>query len=153
MPDESAGLSIGEVAARTGVAASALRYYESEGLIRSSRTAGNQRRFSRAMLRRVAVIRAGQAAGIPLGRIREQLDALPNDRTPTKRDWARFAETWRAELEARMLRLEQLRDRLTSCIGCGCLSLSTCDLLNPDDRAAALGSGPRYLLGDEPGRT
>ncbi len=150
MPEETAGLSIGEVSARTGVAASALRFYESEGLISSSRTAGNQRRFPRGMLRRVAVIRAGQAAGIPLARIREQLETLPDERTPTKRDWERFAQTWRAELEARMRRLEQLRDRLTSCIGCGCLSLSQCGLLNPDDRAAALGSGPRYLLGDEP---
>ncbi len=143
-------LTIGELASRSGVATSALRFYEAEGLISSQRTDGNQRRYARATLRRVAVIRAGQVAGLTLGRIREALATLPDARTPNTSDWARLSRTWRDGLEDRIAELERLRDKLTDCIGCGCLSLRTCGLLNDGDRAAAKGPGARYLLGDEP---
>jgi MerR family transcriptional regulator, redox-sensitive transcriptional activator SoxR len=150
MPVRHPELTIGELASRSGVATSALRFYEAEGLIESHRTDGNQRRYDRAMLRRVALVRAGTAAGIPLRRIHAALGHLPHDRTPTKRDWQRLSRAWRRDVDERIERLEALRDRLTSCIGCGCLSLATCSLFNPDDVAASRGSGPRYLLGDEP---
>jgi MerR family redox-sensitive transcriptional activator SoxR len=143
-------LTIGEVARRSGVASSALRFYESEGLLTSRRTDGNQRRYPRSTLRRVALIHAGRAAGIPLAGIRAALETLPATRTPTKRDWERLSRAWAADVDARIAELEQLRDDLTSCIGCGCLSLRACTLFNPGDRAARFGSGPRYLLGDEP---
>lgn len=150
MPEPSDLLTIGVMAERSGVATSALRFYEAEGLISSTRTEGNQRRFARATLRRVAVIRAGQAAGIQLARIRAAFDQLPNERAPTKTDWVRLAEAWRSDLDERIAQLEGLRDDLASCIGCGCLSITNCALFNSGDRAARLGSGPRYLMGDKP---
>ncbi len=141
-------LSIGEVAERTGVTVSALRFYEAEGLISSTRSAGGQRRFAREVLRRVAFVRIAQQIGLSLDEIAGALAALPDERTPTPADWARLSRTWRAALDERIKLLELVRDDLTSCIGCGCLSLHTCRLYNPDDRARVLGQGPRYLLGD-----
>jgi len=138
-------LTIGETASRSGVAASALRFYEAAGLISSTRTSGNQRRYERSTLRRIALIQAGKAAGIPLDEIHEALAALPNERTPTKRDWARLSGRWRDDLDRRIATLEALRDRLDGCIGCGCLSLRKCRLLNRDDEAAARGAGAHYL--------
>jgi MerR family redox-sensitive transcriptional activator SoxR len=143
-------LSIGELSARSGLAHSALRFYEDEGLIHSERTAGNQRRFPRAELRRVAFIRAAQQVGLSLDEIRDALHRLPEGRTPTKADWARLSASWRHRLDERIAELERLRDGLTSCIGCGCLSLRRCALSNPRDVAAAHGTGARYLLGDTP---
>ena len=142
--------TISEVAARSGVAPSALRFYEEKGLISSRRTSGNQRRFERAILRRVAVIRAAQRIGIPLATIGDALGTLPDERTPTRRDWERLSRQWREDLDARIAELELLRKRLASCIGCGCLSLKNCALFNPADRAARRGPGPRYLMGDKP---
>jgi MerR family redox-sensitive transcriptional activator SoxR len=142
-----ADLSIGEIAARSGVAPSALRFYEREGLIRSERTLGNQRRYERAVLRRLAFIQAGRAAGVPLERIGVALSALPSSRTPTRRDWERLSKRWREDLEARIATLQALHDRLNTCIGCGCLSIDKCELLNPEDEAAAKGAGAQYLLG------
>ncbi len=144
-------LSIGEVAERTGVARSALRFYEAEGLIHSTRTAGGQRRYARDVLRRVSFVKVAQQVGLQLDEIREALDSLPQRRTPTQRDWQRLSQAWRPRIEARIALLERLRDQLDSCIGCGCLSLRTCRMLNPDDSAAALGPGPRWLLDGEPG--
>jgi MerR family redox-sensitive transcriptional activator SoxR len=141
-------LPIGETAARSGVAPSALRFYESEGLIRSRRTAGNQRRYERPMLRRIAFIQAGRAAGIPLGEIRAALATLPTERTPSRRDWERLSREWRDDLDRRIATLQALRGRLTTCIGCGCLSIDACELLNPDDEAAELGAGAHYLEED-----
>jgi MerR family transcriptional regulator, redox-sensitive transcriptional activator SoxR len=138
-------LSIGEVAGRSGVAASTLHYYETEGLITSSRTAGNQRRYPRDVLRRLGVIKAAQRVGIPLAEIRDALDTLPGDRTPNDADWRRLAKGWQDGLNDRIRRLELLRDRLTGCIGCGCLSVKACPLLNPDDKVADKGAGPVYL--------
>src|SRR6266436_520241 len=138
-------LTIGELSARSGVAASALRFYEREGLIAARRTDGNQRRYPGVTLRRVALVQAGKAAGIPLERIRAALDALPGRKTPTKRDWERLSGNWRRELDERIATLEAIRGRLTTCIGCGCLSLRTCALLNPDDEAGSLGGGAHYL--------
>ena len=139
------GLTIGEVAARSGVAHSALRFYEAKGLIRSRRSDGNQRRFDRAVLRRIALLQAGRAAGIPLSRIAAALATLPDERTPNRRDWDRLSRAWRADLDERIAVLEAVRDRLADCIGCGCLSLDTCSLLNPDDEAASTGAGARSL--------
>lgn len=130
------------------VAASALRYYEREGLIRSTRTSGNQRRYHRSELRRVAFIRIAQQIGVSLEEIREALAALPENRTPTKADWARLSAQWRGRLQERIALLERLRDQLTGCIGCGCLSLQRCRLVNTGDRLAATGTGPRMLLGE-----
>ncbi len=141
-------LTIGDVAARSGVAPSALRFYEDEGLIAAHRTTGNQRRYDRAMLRRIALIQAGRAAGIPLERIRAALATLPADRTPTRRDWGRLSRGWREDLDRRIATLEALRTRLTTCIGCGCLSIDACELLNPDDEAGRAGSGAHYLKRD-----
>ncbi len=141
----SSDLTVGQVALRSGVAASALHFYEAEGLIRSARTAGNQRRYSREVLRRVAFIRASQAVGIPLRRIKEALDRLPDERTPTRRDWERLSAAWRDDLDQRITALQHLRDRLTGCIGCGCLSLGLCKLVNPGDRLRDQGPGPRNL--------
>jgi MerR family transcriptional regulator, redox-sensitive transcriptional activator SoxR len=138
-------LTIGEVASRSGVAPSALRFYEEEGLIVSRRTTGNQRRYERAVLRRVALIQAGRAAGIPLERIRAALSSLPAHRTPTRRDWERLSRGWREDIDRRIATLEALRNRLTTCIGCGCLSIDACALLNPDDEAAQIGAGAHYL--------
>jgi MerR family redox-sensitive transcriptional activator SoxR len=138
-------LTVGQVAARSGVAVSALHFYEAEGLLHSTRSAGNQRRFPREALRRVAFIRASQAVGIPLRRIKDALDRLPDGRTPTRRDWERLSAAWRDDLDQRIVDLQHLRDRLSGCIGCGCLSLGLCKLMNPDDRAAQQGPGPRNL--------
>jgi MerR family redox-sensitive transcriptional activator SoxR len=141
-------LSIGELSARTGVATSALRFYESVDLIASERTDGNQRRYERATIRRIAFVQAGKAAGIPLAEIQAALATLPTTRAPTRRDWERLSKRWRADLERRIETLEGLRDRLTGCIGCGCLSLDTCKLLNPGDEAGALGPGAHWLLSE-----
>ena len=146
MPQE---LTIGELSLRSGVSASALRFYEREGLIESRRTDGNQRRYPPVTLRRVALVQAGKSSGIPLRRIHEALATLPAGKAPTKRDWERLSRTWRAELDERIRTLEAIRGRLTTCIGCGCLSLRTCGLFNPDDQAAAAGPGARYLVPDE----
>ena len=138
--------TIGELSARSGVPASALRFYEREGLIDAGRTEGNQRRYATVTLRRVALIQAGKSAGVPLERIRTALDTLPAGKQPTKRDWERLSRSWRAELDERIATLEAIRGRLTTCIGCGCLSLKTCGLLNPGDEAAAAGPGAHYLV-------
>lgn len=143
-------LAIGELAARTGVAPSALRFYEAEGLITSTRDAGDRRRYEPITLRRVAFIRVAQAVGLSLDEIRSALTSLPQSRTPTKADWARLSAKWKPRLDRQIADLTNLRNELTSCIGCGCLSLRSCKLYNPDDRAARLGAGARYLLGDEP---
>jgi MerR family redox-sensitive transcriptional activator SoxR len=139
-------LTIGELSARSGVAPSALRFYEQEGLISSQRTGGNQRRYERSELRRVSFIRIAQQVGISLERIRAALAELPESRTPTKSDWEKLSRQWRAELDERIGMLERLRDNLTGCIGCGCLSLKSCALYNPGDVLARDGSGPRRLL-------
>jgi MerR family redox-sensitive transcriptional activator SoxR len=143
-------LSIGDVAERTGVATSALRFYEKEGLVGAVRSDGGQRRYHREVLRRVAFIRIAQRVGLSLDEIRAALASLPDERTPTKADWARLSQSWRPQLDEQIALLERLRDNLTSCIGCGCLSLKACALFNPDDAAATYGEGPRFLLGDEP---
>jgi MerR family redox-sensitive transcriptional activator SoxR len=142
----TAELTIGELSGRSGVTASALRFYERQGLIASRRTDGNQRRYERATLRRVALVQAGKAAGVPLERIRQALDTLPDRRTPTKRDWERLSRSWARELDERIETLWAIRGRLTTCIGCGCLSLKTCGLLNPGDEAAASGPGAHYFI-------
>jgi MerR family redox-sensitive transcriptional activator SoxR len=139
-------LTIGELAHRSGVAQSALRYYERLGLIRAGRTSGNQRRYERAELRRVAFIRIAQQVGISLEEIKTALDSLPDSRTPTRADWARLSARWQSKLNERISVLERLRDELTGCIGCGCLSLQRCRLYNPEDQLAAVGAGPRLLL-------
>jgi MerR family redox-sensitive transcriptional activator SoxR len=141
-------LTIGELSHRSGVAPSALRFYEAQGLIGAHRTSGNQRRYDRATLRRVALIQAGRAAGIPLEEIRAALETLPSQRTPTRRDWERLSRGWRADIAHRIATLQALRNRLTTCIGCGCLSIDRCTLLNPDDEAAALGAGAHYMQRD-----
>jgi MerR family redox-sensitive transcriptional activator SoxR len=142
--------TIGEISRRSGVSQSALRFYERQGLIAARRTDGNQRRYPSVTLRRVALIQAGKAAGIPLERIRTALDELSDGRQPTKRDWERLSASWRRELDVRIATLQAVRDRLTTCIGCGCLSLKRCSLLNPGDDAAALGAGPHYLRSPSP---
>ena len=139
--DRAQELTPGEMALRSGVAVSALHFYEREGLITSRRTSGNQRRYSRDMLRRVAFIRMSQRLGIPLARIREAMATLPADRTPTSKDWARLSAAWRADLDERIVHLQRLRDYLTGCIGCGCLSLKVCALANPGDALAEEGPG------------
>lgn len=143
-------IPIGELAARSGVAPSALRFYEAQGLLRSQRSAGGHRLYRRNVLRRVAFIRVAQHVGLSLSEIGEALAVLPPDRAPTKAEWARLSRAWRSRIDARIAVLEGLRDDLTSCIGCGCLSLRKCRLSNPDDVASARGTGPRYLLGDSP---
>ena len=142
-------LTIGELAERTGVAPSALRFYEAEGLIAATRSSGGQRRFAPGTLRRVAFIRVAQRVGLRLEEIRDALAQLPSARTPTKADWARLSVSWRPRLDEQIAVLERLRDELTSCVGCGCLSLRSCTLYNPGDVAARKGPGPRYLLSDE----
>lgn len=143
-------LTIGEVASRSGVAHSALRFYEAQGLLRSERTDGGQRRYHRDALRRVAFIRVAQRVGLSLDEIGAALASLPAERTPTPEDWAALSAAWRGRLDERIALLEGLRDRLDSCIGCGCLSFDRCALYNPADAAAGLGEGPRFLLGDDP---
>jgi MerR family redox-sensitive transcriptional activator SoxR len=142
-------ISIGELSTRSGVSQSALRFYERQGLITSTRTDGNQRRYLSTTLRRVALIRAGKAAGIPLERLRQALDTLGGD-SPKKKDWERLSRAWARELDERIETLQAIRGRLTGCIGCGCLSLRTCQLLNPDDEAARLGGGAHYLRNVSP---
>ena len=139
-------LTIGDFAVRSGVAPSALRYYERQGLIHSSRTGGNQRRYERSELRRVAFIRIAQQVGVSLDEIRDALASLPENRTPTKADWSRLSAHWRRKLEDRITLMERLRDQLTGCIGCGCLSMQRCNLINPADRLATRGSGPQMIL-------
>jgi MerR family transcriptional regulator, redox-sensitive transcriptional activator SoxR len=145
LPSMTREITVGQLAARSGVTVSALHLYEAQGLISARRTAGNQRRYPRAIIRRVAFIRASQRVGIPLARIKEALDTLPARRTPTTGDWARLSEAWRRDLDDRISQLQDLRDRLTGCIGCGCLSLIACRLANPDDLLGRSGAGPRRL--------
>jgi MerR family redox-sensitive transcriptional activator SoxR len=141
-------ITIGELAERSGVATSALRFYEAQGLITSRRTGGNQRRFRRGTLRRVSIIKAAQAVGLSLEDVAAALDGLPHDKDPTARDWQRLSRAWRGQLDLRIAALERLRGDLAECIGCGCLSLQRCALFNQGDMAQKLGPGPRYLLGD-----
>lgn len=138
-------LGVGEVAARCGVAVSTLHFYEAQGLIASTRSAGNHRRYARSTLRRVAVIRVAQRLGLPLAAIRDALATLPASRTPTVRDWQRLSRQWHGELDRRIAELTRLRDQLEGCIGCGCLSLKACRLRNPGDALGGQGSGPRLL--------
>ena len=145
----TATLSIGLLAERTGVAPSALRYYEAEGLIRATRSDGGQRRYSRDMIRRVSFIRVAQSVGLRLDEIRQALASLPDERTPTERDWHRLSSSWRPRLDEQIALLTRLRDRLDACIGCGCLSLKVCHIVNPHDRAADRGPGPRYVLEED----
>ena len=144
------GLSIGEVSSRSGLTVSAIRFYEAEGLVFPWRDDGGRRRFSRGDLRRLGFVMAAQKCGFTLPEIRQELDRLPGKRTPTKSDWTRISRRFQAVLDARIVAMTRLRDRLDSCIGCGCLSLRSCALYNPQDRAAAKGPGPRYLIGDDP---
>jgi MerR family redox-sensitive transcriptional activator SoxR len=139
-------LTVGELAERSGVPASALRFYERQGLIRSRRTTGNQRRYGRDQLRRVAFIRASQTVGMPLSFIGEVLAFLPEGTAPTREFWQRASECWSREINARIEKMQRMRDRFTECIGCGCLSFEQCALVNPDDALAAQGPGPRRLL-------
>lgn len=148
MPDR--GLAIGWVSERTGLAVSAIRYYETEGLIHPWRNEGGQRRYARADLRRLSFVMIAQQLGFSLPEIRAELERLPKQRTPTKADWERISRAFRERLNARIDTLTRLRDNLDGCIGCGCLSLDTCKLYNPADRAAQRGAGPRYLMGDRP---
>ena len=141
-------LTIGDFAVPAGVAPSALRFYEKQGLIRSTRTGGNQRRYLRSELRRVAFIKIAQQVGVSLDEIREALASLPENRTPTKADWSRLSARWRRKLEERITLMERLRDQLTGCIGCGCLSMKACRLMNPADRLAATGAGALRLIGE-----
>lgn len=141
-----AEMTSGQIAKRSGVAISALHFYERQGLIASRRTAGNQRRYRRDTLRRVAFIRVAQRVGMSLAEIKSALDELPEGRSPGKADWQRLSNTWRVELDHRIEQMEKLRDDLTGCIGCGCLSLDSCTLFNPDDTLSHEGSGPRRLL-------
>ncbi len=142
-------LTIGEMSERTGVATSALRYYEREGLIDASRSEGGQRRYARETIRRVSFVRVAQQVGLSLDDIRAALASLPDNRTPSHRDWHRLSTKWRPHLDAQIAMLERLRDRLDGCIGCGCLSLKSCGLLNPDDSAGQRGPGPRYVIDDD----
>jgi MerR family redox-sensitive transcriptional activator SoxR len=138
-------LTVGDVAKRSGVAVSAIHFYESRGLIKAWRTSGNQRRYPREILRRVAVIKAAQRVGIPLAAIQEALGSLPEKRTPTAEDWGALSARWRSALDERINRLIKLRDELTSCIGCGCLSLDSCPLYNPGDQLSKKGPGSQLL--------
>jgi MerR family transcriptional regulator, redox-sensitive transcriptional activator SoxR len=149
VPRRETHLTIGRLAERSGVATSALRYYESRGLIRSERTAGNQRRYATSMLRRVAFIRSAQRVGLTLEEVEQALATLPAGRTPTKADWTRLSRSWRPRIDEQIARLERLRDSLDGCIGCGCLSLRSCRLSNPDDEMAPRGPGAVLL---EPAR-
>ncbi|HYZ29310.1 MAG TPA: redox-sensitive transcriptional activator SoxR [Thermoleophilaceae bacterium] len=144
-------MTIGDVARRSGVAASALRFYEQRGLIASERAGSGHRRFRRPVLRRIAFIVFAQRIGLTLEEIAAELAGLPADRAPSRPDWEQLSSTWSARIDERIAELERLKRGLTDCIGCGCLSLDRCRLANPGDRAARLGSGPRYWLGDPPG--
>ncbi len=147
---EPAMLTIGAVANRTGVAVSAIRFYEEQGLIAATRESSGHRRFERSTIRRISFIRICQQLGYSLDEIKTQLDALPHKRTPTEQDWQRLAASFRRDIDERIAALDQLKDKLDDCIGCGCLSLQRCALYNADDTASRLGQGPRYLLGDNP---
>ena len=142
-------LGIGAVSERTGVATSALRYYEDEGLIHATRSPGGQRRYARDTIRRVSFVRVAQQVGLTLDEIHDALESLPENRTPTHKDWARLSASWRPRLDEQIAMLERLRDRLDQCIGCGCLSLGVCKLANPGDEAAERGPGPRFVLDDD----
>ncbi len=144
-------LTIGEVSRRSGVAASALRFYEDRGLIASERAGSGHRRYPRPVLRRIAFIVFAQRVGLTLEEIGSELAKLPPDRAPTRRDWARLTKTWSGRIDDRIAELQRLQRGLTECIGCGCLSLDRCRLANPGDRAAGLGPGPRDWIGDRPG--
>lgn len=146
----STTLAIGAISDRTGVAVSALRFYQEQGLIFSTRADSGHRRFERSTIRRVSFIRICQQLGYSLDQIKTQLDALPGNRTPSESDWQQLAQNFQQDIDERMAGLAQLKQKLDGCIGCGCLSLERCALYNADDRAARLGSGPRYLLGDQP---
>lgn len=143
-------LTIGALSERTGVATSALRYYEDEGLISATRSLAGHRRYIRDTIRRVSFIRAAQEVGHSLADVKKSLEAMPGKRTPTAKDWTKLAESWRPKIDARIRMLERLRDRLESCIGCGCLSMDLCRLLNPDDEVAVRGPGPRYVIDEDP---
>ena len=147
MPDL---MTIGEVSQRSGVAASALRFYEDRGLITSERAGSGHRRFPRPVLRRVAFIVFAQRIGLTLEEIGAELSKLPENRAPTRSDWAKLSSSWTARIDDRIAELQRLQAGLTECIGCGCLSLDRCELSNPQDRAARLGPGPRYWIGDRP---
>jgi MerR family transcriptional regulator, redox-sensitive transcriptional activator SoxR len=142
-------LTIGELSDRTGVAPSALRFYEAEGLVHATRTPGGQRRYHRAEIRRVSFIRVAQQVGLSLEDVRAALASLPSNRTPSEKDWEKLSAAWRPRLDGQIAMLERLRDRLDYCIGCGCLSLKYCALLNPGDAAGERGPGPRYVLDDD----
>jgi MerR family redox-sensitive transcriptional activator SoxR len=141
-------LSAGQLAARSGVAVSTIHFYEAKGLVRGWRSAGNQRRYSRDVLRRVAIIKVAQRLGLPLSMIKQAIDSLPGGRTPTAKDWKRLSAKWRKELDRRIALLQRLRGQLDSCIGCGCLSLKICQLRNPGDTVSGQGSGPRLMEED-----
>jgi MerR family transcriptional regulator, redox-sensitive transcriptional activator SoxR len=143
-------LTIGEVSRRSGVASSALRFYEERGLISSERAGSGHRRYPRPVLRRIAFIVFAQRVGLRLDEIGAELAELPSDRAPTRRDWSRLSSTWKSRIDQRIAELENLKLGLEECIGCGCLSLDRCALANPGDRAARLGTGPRYWIGDRP---
>ncbi|MGB7268345.1 MAG: redox-sensitive transcriptional activator SoxR [Albidovulum sp.] len=145
------GLSIGDLAARTGLAVSAIRFYETHGLLAPLRNDGGHRRYDRADIRRLSFVIACQRLGFPLTEIASHLAALPQDRAPSRKDWSRIATAMRGAISARIAGLQDLRDKLDGCIGCGCLSLDKCSLYNKDDGAARKGAGPRYLMGDRPG--
>lgn len=145
LEDYGRELTVGEVAERSGIAVSALHFYEAKGLISSHRNAGNQRRYRREVLRRVAVIKVAQRVGVPLAEIRRALQTLPEGQAPTAADWARLSASWKAELDVRIRQLERLRDQLNDCIGCGCLTIERCRLRNPLDELAERGAGPRLL--------
>jgi len=144
------GLTIGTMARRTGLATSAIRYYEDEGLVHPDRNESGHRRYERSDLRRLSFVMISQDLGFGIAEIRGALNSLPEGRTPTKADWAKISNRFGAELDKRIARMQSLRERLDGCVGCGCLSLKKCTLYNPDDRAARRGAGPRYLLGDSP---
>ncbi|MGI3169230.1 redox-sensitive transcriptional activator SoxR [Pseudooceanicola sp. C21-150M6] len=144
------GIQIGHLAERTGLAVSAIRFYEDQGLVSPDRGPGGQRQFQKADIRRLSFVMIAQKLGFSIAEIRDQLSTLPKGRTPTAADWRRLSTLYRSDLNQRIAALERLRDDLDGCIGCGCLSLDKCRLYNPGDRAARKGSGPRYLLGDRP---
>lgn len=143
------GLSIGDLAARTGLSVSAIRFYESKGLIRPDRNEGNQRRYEGSDLRRLSFILIAQQIGLSIEQIKTVMASLPDGRTPTKADWGKISRNFRTTLDDRIAMMERMRDRLDGCIGCGCLSLKACSLYNPDDKAYRLGVGPRYVVSDE----
>jgi MerR family redox-sensitive transcriptional activator SoxR len=145
-------ISIGQLAKRTGLSVSAIRYYEEQGLVAPERNAGGQRRYLRSDIRRLSFVLIAQQFGFTLEAVRHELERLPNTRTPTKRDWERIGKVFGKALDQKIDALQQLRARLNGCIGCGCLSLEACKLYNPADRAGRLGAGPRYLMGDRPER-